>query len=308
MNFLTLAALSSTIIFSSCSNISKNSSANNSNMLCPIDTNIPTKLWETGGFSGPESVVYDHRTKKYFVSNVAGGPLDKDKNGWISSLNNDGSISKLKWLKSSKIHAPKGMRIKKNNLWFSDIDQVVSVSIPRRRIVKRISIDGSKFLNDVDYSIKTGSIYVTDMFTNKIHVVSKSSSHATYLESKELENPNGIAIRANEMVVASWGPGIKDDFSTEKPGKILSINLKSKVVSNWTDLRLGNLDGIEFVDKNTIIVSDWKAGKVFKVKKSGTCTTLLTGFKGSADLTYIPSKNIIVIPLMLENKVVAYKL
>ena len=79
-------------------------------------------------------------------------------------------------------------------------------------------------------------------------------------------------------------------------------------MKDWTNLRIGNLDGIEFVDNNTVIVSDWKAGKVFKVKKSGTCTTLLSGFKGSADLTYIPSKNIIVIPLMLENKVVAYKL
>lgn len=308
MKIHTVVTIASILLLSSCSNKLISSNASKSDILCPVDSKVPAKLWETSGFDGPESVVYDHRRKKYYVSNVAGNPTDKDKNGWISKLNSDGSVAKKKWINSSKIHAPKGMRIKRNNLWFSDIDQVVSVSIPLRKIVKRISVADSKFLNDVDYSIKTGSVYVTDMFTDKIHVINKSSSVATFLNSKDLENPNGIAIRGNEMIISSWGPGIKDDFSTEKSGKILSINLKTKKISNWTNLRIGNLDGVEFIDTQTVIVSDWKAGKIFKVKKSGTCTTLLSGFKGSADLTYIPSKNIIVIPLMLENKVVAYKL
>ena len=275
--------------------------------LCPLDSKVPTILWETKGFQGPESVVYDHRRKKYYVSNVSGNPTGKDGNGWISRLNSDGSINKKMWMKN-KLNAPKGMRIKKNTLWISDIDKMRAINIPLKKTVKRIKIDDSKFLNDVDYSGKTGSVYVTDMFTNKIHVISNTSSVASFMNSDLLESPNGIAIRGNEMIIASWGPGIKDDFSTEKLGKLLSINLKTKEISNWTDLRIGNLDGVEFIDKNTIIVSDWKAGKIFKVKKSGSCTTLLSGFKGSADLTYIPSKNIIVIPLMLENKVVAYKL
>jgi hypothetical protein len=305
MKLLTL--ISTLAILSSCSS-SKNENLKTA-ATCPIDNNPPTKVWETKGFMGPESVVYDSKTRSYFVSNVTGGPVDKDGTGFISKLNSKGNIKKLKWIKGKSVHAPKGMRIRNGQLWYSDIDKLVSVNISRRKITNSITVPGAKFLNDVDYSKTNSSIYVTDMFTNKIHAIQKSPNEKVYINRSDLEFPNGVVVRNGEVVIASWGPGLDTtNFKTEMHGKLLSINEKTKAISNWTDLRIGNLDGVEFLDDDTIITSDWMAGKVYKVTKAGKCTTLLSGFKGSADLTYISSKKLLVIPLMLENKVVAYKL
>ena len=305
MKYLILVSILS--ILSSCSS-SKNDNLQTSE-ICPMDTNQPTKIWETAGFSGPESIVYDSRSNSYYVSNVNGGPIDKDGTGFISKLSTKGSITNLKWIQGKTVHAPKGMRVRNGQLWYTDIDKVISVNILMSKVTKSVQIPGSKFLNDIDFSNRDSSVYVTDMFTNKIHVINKSSKPEVFIHSSELEYPNGIIINKDELVVSSWGPDLnKSNFKTSKSGKLLSINKNTKVISNWNDLRIGNLDGVEFLNNDTIITSDWMAGKVFKVSKTGSCTTLLSGFKGSADLTYIPSKKLLIIPLMLENKVVAYKL
>ena len=46
----------------------------------------PTKLWEASGFQNPESALPDVAGGILYVSNVAGGPGDKDGNGFISKV------------------------------------------------------------------------------------------------------------------------------------------------------------------------------------------------------------------------------
>ena len=44
-----------------------------------------TKKWQTPGeLKMPESICYDPQQNLLFVSNIAGGPSDKDNNGFIS--------------------------------------------------------------------------------------------------------------------------------------------------------------------------------------------------------------------------------
>ncbi len=86
------------------------------------------------------------------------------------------------------------------------------------------------------------------MFTGTIHTIQKSPSNAIFIKSKKLENPNGLVMSNNNLLVASWGPGLNDDFSTNLPGSILSIDEKSKKISQWAKIRIGNLDGIEVID------------------------------------------------------------
>lgn len=277
----------------------------------------PVKLWETTGFSAPESVVYDAKTKQFYVSNLQGGGTLKDGDGWISRLDKNGKILQLKWATgknaiakdlAAAFNAPKGMRIRNNQLWVTDIDQVLALQLTTGKVSNRIKIPGALFLNDIVFSKVSSAIYVSDMFTNKIHILKKSPAHSVFFEGEKLESPNGLVGSNDGLLVAAWGPGLKKDFSTKKMGKILIINEKNKTIKDWAEPRIGNLDGIELMDAKTVIVSDWVAGKIFKVEQNGTCTMLLSGFKGSADLTYLREDKILVVPLMLENKVVAYKL
>src|SRR5690242_16082702 len=81
------------------------------------------KIWETSGLEAPESVLYNSAQKVYYVSNVVGTPTDKDGNGYISQLDENGKIVNQKWV--TGLNAPKGLGLYNGKLYVADIDQVV---------------------------------------------------------------------------------------------------------------------------------------------------------------------------------------
>ena len=63
------------------------------------ETPLPEMVSVMGvGFSTPESALYDASADIILVSNVRGGPLNKDDDGFISRINVDGSVEKLRWI------------------------------------------------------------------------------------------------------------------------------------------------------------------------------------------------------------------
>jgi len=302
-NFLALLCLS--LALSSCASKKDVSSAKTEFLSCPkVDAaKAPQLLWSTAGFSAPESVVFDDKSKSYYVSNVVGSPTEKDGQGWITKVSSAGKISKKKWAKN--LNAPKGLKIRGPLLWATDIDQVRAFYLSSAKQSVLINVPEAKFLNDV--AATNEAIYVSDMMTGKVHAFRKSPSQSVVVD-KGLESPNGLVVAGNTMLVANWGAPIEADFSTKIPGRILEIDLGTAAVSPWTKKPIGNLDGIEFDGPDAVIASDWMAGKVLRITKSGDCITLLEGFSGAADLTYIPATRTLVVPLMGEDKVNAYKI
>jgi hypothetical protein len=205
------------------------------------------------------------------------------------------------------LNAPKGLRAEKGMLWVSDIDEMVGIEIASGKIAHRVKIKGAKFLND-DAIGSNGEVYVSDMFGNAIYVIPAPYEKAKVLvKTKAWDAPNGLLLQGDELVVAGWGPGIKADFSTKGPGHLYRVNLKTKKMTLVTPEPLGHLDGLEAAADGGYLVSDWMAGKVFHVAKDGSAKLLLEGFKGSADIGFIPP-NTLVVPRMAENRVTAYTL
>jgi hypothetical protein len=174
--------------------------------------------------------------------------------------------------------------------------QTVSVRIP-----------GSKFLNDVNFEPNGDAVLVSDMLDDKIYAIRKDPSHPIYVEGPALESPNGILSLKNEILVASWGPGLRKDFSTAAPGRVLAIDTAKREIRPWAPVRLGNLDGLEADGPDAVLVSDWTAGKVYRLKKDGECRLLLEG-ANTADIAFIPNSRLLVVPLMGADRVVAYEL
>jgi len=132
-----------------------------------------------------------------------------------------------------------------------------------------------------------------------------------WLQSPQLNSPNGLHVdnNKNRLIVASLG-----DMS--KPGGgIEVIDLKNKTITTLgkegTTSPFGGLDGIESdTTEAHYYVTDNPAGKVYIVNADGTGYGILIDLhtKGAADLGFIPSQSTIIIPLMQDNKLVAYKL
>lgn len=267
------------------------------------DSHTPTKLWETTGFQTPESAIVDTASNVIYVSNIAGGPADRDGNGYISKLSLDGKVTAEKWV--TGLDAPKGLGLHGGKLFVADLDKLVEIDVASGNIVTKHEAAGAKILNDVAIDGE-GNVYTSDWPGNAIWRLS-GGTFEKWLESDKLANPNGLLIDGDKLIVAAWG-AMEADFSTKTPGNLLAVNLADKSISNLGNGKpVGNLDGLERFDADSFIVTDWVAGKVFQITRAGDAKELLVLGQGSADLTYNPTTRTAIIPLMVDGKVVAYK-
>lgn len=261
------------------------------------------KLWETPAqLRTPESVLYEPTENVLLVSNMDGKPDEKDGQGFISKVSPvNGTIIELNW--ATGLNAPKGMAVSSDNgkLYVSDITDLVEIDIANGQITNRYNAPGSAFLNDV-VSDEQGNIYVSDTGTNAIYKLDNNnkSSLQIWLQNPELNSPNGLYIDStiNKLVVTSLG------------GSLSLVDLDSKTISNLgTQVPVGSLDGVEAdTTENLYYVTDWTAGKVYAVNSDGTGYRTLIDLQkqGTADLEYIASERMVIIPLMQDGKLAAY--
>ena len=250
-----------------------------------------TKRWETDTLlTTCESVIYDEKNDVLYVANINGAPDGKDKNGFISKVSLDGKITEAKWAKG--MDAPKGMGIVNDKLYVTDIDKVHEVDIKSGKISKTYKVPGAKFLNDIATD-SLGRVFVSDSGAGKISVIEKGKL-STYMEN--LKGPNGLLFANGDFLVALW-----DDkaLCTVDGAKQLSVKAE-----------IENPDGIEAISNNEYLVSSWN-GMVSYIGPDWKKTLVLDTRADSvnaADIEFIQSKNLLLVPGFFKNKVIAYEL
>ena len=257
--------------------------------------------WKIDGLAKPESVIYDRLTDSIYVSNINGEALELDKNGFISKISINGNIIEKNWVKG--LDGPKGMAIYNNFLFVSDINKIWKISLKDKKMVA-FKINDAGFLNDLAVDSK-GNIYASDMFKNQIYILKDKN---ILIWKKLLFSPNGLIIDKDNLVVAQWG-SVTNNFETKTSGYLVKINLKTRDVEKFFSTRpIGNLDGIVFNKEDGFLVTDWVNGKLFSINELGIATLLKKLNKGSADLEIVMHKDLILIPQMLDNSLIALSL
>ena len=170
------------------------------------------ELWSLDGFMNPESA-YSDGAGGYFVSNVNGGPLDKDGNGFISKVSGDGKMATLKWIEG--LNAPKGMVMGCGKLYVSDIDQLIEIDPVAGKVTATYPAEGAVFLNDTAVD-EAGNVYVSDIAKRKIWQL-KDGKMSVWYEKDDLNTTDleaaarMIAGSARSMGVEVVGaPEVKD--------------------------------------------------------------------------------------------------
>jgi len=208
------------------------------------------------------------------------------------------------WVKG--LDSPTGLALHDRTLYVADVDQLVEINAASGEIVKRYPAKGATFLNDVAID-PDGTVYVSDTPSNTIWRL-KDGSFEPWIADDKLNGPNGLLVQGDMLVVASLGkiPGVGQ--KQELAGLSL-ISLKDQSVTKLGDGRpIGNLDGLELLQPGVYLVTDWAAGALYRVDAKGKAQQLIDLNQGSADLTYLPDKKIVLIPMMLDNTLVAYRL
>jgi hypothetical protein len=142
------------------------------------------------------------------------------------------------------------------------------------------------------------------MVLNRIHCLCDGQFNI-WLESPELENPNGLHTEGDHLILGAWGV-MTEGFATDVPGHLKSISISDKSITSLGGAPIGNLDGVESDGNNGYYVTDWMAGKLYQMDKAGKATLLLELEQGMADLEVILEKNLIILPMMKNDKVLAY--
>lgn len=251
--------------------------------------------FKTYGFSAPESVLWDAGSRLFYVSNVAGSGKAKDGQGWVSLLGEDGRILAPQWAKG--LNAPKGLALSRGRLYAADIDHVAVIDLKTGAVLERIPAPGALFLNDAA-AAPDGSVYVSDTLADAIWRLRPDGVLEEWARGDRLEGPNGLHVRGGRLYVAAWGKAA-GDFSTKVPGRLYWLDLRTKERHDVSKTPLGNLDGLEPASGGGWLVTDWKAGKLWRVADpSGEAVLLATGLEGAADIGYDPRKRLIAVPCM----------
>lgn len=265
------------------------------------------KFTVTEGILHPESVLYSKAHNAIFVSNVASGnPTETKRVGHISKLDPNGKVIKSKWI--TKLKAPKGMAIVNDHLYVSDVNEIVKIDIKKNKIVKTWKVRNAKFLNDIVADAQ-GNVYVSDMNDNVIHII-KNDQLKEWIRSPKLRGPNGLYTDGKEhILLTQWGSDVDaKTWVAKNPGHLAMLPLKGETrISELTSFS-GHLDGIDADSNGNLFVSDWINGDIWKVKKNGEASKKLSFGQGTADISVAKELNLLLVPQMSQNKVIAVDL
>ncbi len=248
------------------------------------------KIWSVSdGLLTPESVLYDASSDVIFVSNINGDPTAKDGNGFISLLKTDGKIEKLDWV--TGLNAPKGQAIFEGNYYVSDIDELVVIRIEDAKIIKRYKAENAVFLNDVTVA-EDGQVFVSDSRDNKVYAL-QNEKLVVWLEHELIDKPNGLWAEKGSLYVGT--------------ANILNVNIQTRKISVLVE-NCGGIDGLEKMSDGNFIYSNWP-GRIFITKGTKSVELLNTlEEKNTADIDFIPGKNLVIVPTFRGNGVDAYLL
>ena len=264
----------------------------------------PKLLWETKGLAQPESVVEDPATGVIYVSNINRAVMQKDGNGFISRLTADGKMLERQWVKG--LNSPTGLALHDRTLYAADVDQLIEINAASGEILKRYDAKGAVFLNDLVVD-DDGTVYVSDTPMNTIWRL-KDGSFEPWLANDALNGPNGLLIQGKTLIVASLGK-VQSQGQKKELGTLLAVSLDDQKVSKVGKGELiGNLDGLQAIQPGVYLVTDWAQGALYRVDAKGKVDELIDLNQGSADLSYLPGKKMLLIPMMLDNSLVAYRL
>jgi sugar lactone lactonase YvrE len=258
------------------------------------------------GFENPESAPWDGATGSFYVSNIGPGPIDpmgREPDGYLSKVSGEGRLVAAKWV--TGLRSPKGIHRRGDDLLVADVGQIVVIDVAKAKIRQTIDLEplGAKFPNDVTVHGPTGDAYVSDMLRNAIYRIPAGGGKAeVWLESEALENPNGLFLDGDRLMVASSGIDPDGDGPAEpKPGRILVVDLDSKRVAPLADMApLGRLDGIEKLGSDWVVTGN---GTVWRVTPDGKASELTKIAKG-ADLGLRPGDRVAAVPTLSDNTVV----
>lgn len=260
-----------------------------------------------GGFVNPESVGCDARGKALYVGNFGApklNPATKEGMGYISKLSLDGKLLEKQFLPApggEKLHKPKGIWIRGNRLWVTDIDVVWIFDLKTKK-GRKVALPGVTFANDP--AVMDNVLYVSDNRSDQLVKVEPADFLNARVQPKVTSVFSGAGVNPNGLHPMGDGMLLMVGFvAPDKPRAIYALGVSGQIKK--LSAPLGRLDGIYPLPDGSMLSTDWNTGSLFRWTEGGEMRKLADGFKGPADFCVLRQKGgmTVVVPDLVQSQV-----
>jgi len=261
------------------------------------------------GLRRPKSALYDPEADLYLVSNVNGLEQTEDNNGFISKVDENGRLLKLKWIEGGKagvkLSAPKGMAFADGLLYVVDVSCVRVFDRQSGKPKRTIRVKGASFLNDITTG-PGGVLYLSDTGFEKVATGFRpSGTDAVYrieqmrvtpfFKTPALGFPTGLLADPVGVWVAN------------RSGALLRITPGRQRDKEYK-LPKGLLDGVVKTNDGRLLVSSWDGKCVYGQQEEDGFIEVADQMASPADIGYDSKRNRLLIPLLNRDQFVIYPL
>ncbi len=255
------------------------------------------------GFQFPESVGCDVKNKALYVSQFGSklAPAEKDGKGYISKLSLDGKVVDERFLPAhgETMHKPKGIWVRGDRLWVTDIDSLWVFDLKSRK-GRKVELRGITFANDP--AIVGGSIYVSDNRADLLYRVEPADFLNLKGEPQVSIPAAGAKMYPNGLYPGRGSSLLIGGFQSPKDPRGLYQMERDGTLKTLAD-KLGRIDGVYQMKDGSLLVTDWDSGTLAHWTAKGGMQPLAKGFKGPADFCVLPDGKglTVVVPDLVQS-------
>ena len=257
------------------------------------------------GFGHVESVAYDPREKVFYTGDFGPDlkPADKDGKGFITKVSLDGKILEKRFFppEGQTMNKPKGIWIKGDRLWVTDIDSVWLIDLKTKQ-GKKLELPGIQFANDP--AVMDGALYVSDNRSDQLFRVEPADFMKSKKDPKITVVFKGKGVFPNGVYPGKGGALLMVGFEgKDKPHGIYQIK-PGKDPELLSD-NIGMLDGLYQMLDGDILATDWVSGSLFRWTKKDGVQKLAGDFKGPADFCVVPNNQglLVAVPDLVKGEI-----
>ena len=279
-----------------------------------LEGDSPRLVRQVGDLSGPESVRYDPERDVWYVSAMRLYGSWKDDNGYIVELS-AADLDSSKVLVAGgqggvTLHAPKGMALRGDTLWVTDIDVVrgfhrvsgaplatIDLRAFRPTLLNDIAVapDGTIRVTDTGIVMSYKGV-VSDTTGDRVFVIGKDRRVTALPAAHPYPKPNGITWDAahDRWLVVTF-----DDFNSV----LYAMSAGSDTTRTKLASGLGRWDGVELLADGRALVTSWNDSSLHVIDSAGTVTPLVRRLPAPADLGVDTRRHHVAVPLSTEGRV-----
>lgn len=258
----------------------------------------------TTGFGHVELVAYDPKGKVLYTSDFGPDlkPGDKDGKGKITKVSLDGKILEDGFLpaKGQTLNKPKGIWIKDDRLWVTDINSVWEFDLKTKK-GRKLDLPGIVFANDV--TVMGDALYVSDNRSDQVVRIEPADFMERFGAPKITALFKDKSIFPNGIYPGKRGALMMVGFKAKEDPRGIYSMMPGKDPELLSD-NIGMLDGLYVTSDGDVLATDWMTGSLFQWSKTMGMKKLATDFKGPADFCAFPNKQglMVVVPDLVKGE------